>query len=804
VPVNPRKRRTTREQVKATRATRKFTDREKHTELFDRIVTERSELLARSLEGEENVPGKVLVFYGIGGIGKTRLRRQFEEMLKVREGKLPFASVEFKGEMLQINKVLFRLRCALQSGFKIPFPGFDLAHVAWWSKANPGQAMSHEDASILEKKGGDVGQILGITGDLFQKGELFLEAAQRLPVLGNMLVMGTYAWKICKHLQKRYKDREFDFSAIQGKEAHEIEAMLPRYFAEDLGDWIQEAKPQTTPVIFLDNFEALTQNRPEGEDLLADLWVRDLLEMLPEILWVITTRNHLDWTDRYPDAWKDVLEQHILDRLAPDDAEKFLSSSSCGIADREVRNAIVAISTVPLFLDIAVDTAFLIRANEGREPEVKDFSGLPPEGKEELVERFMRYLVGPQATALKTLSVPRFFTIELARKLLDRFTKFEWQNFDRDIARFSFVNEREGQPGIWELHPDVRGILSSRIDEEGRREIKRFLFEYYDGHIEGVEPKDLREEHLVALVEAFHHGTFVKEVESFGNWFQVRRSPFSDAARWHNDQVFLGTELLRLQEATLGPEHADVAMTLNNLGFLCNDLGRREEAEKYYLRALEIYEKLWGLEDVNVAATLHDLGTMCLNLGRYEEAERHILRAMAIFVKAGGPEHAVLAATLNNLGNLCNALGRHEEAEKHYLHSLAIDEREWGAEHVDVAGTLHNLGTMYLYLGRNEEAEKHYLRALGIYEKVRGMEYSDLATTLNNLGNLCSNLGRNEEAEKYLLRSLTIKEKVWGPEHADVATTLNNLGNLYSQMDRNEEADAVRAKAESILARQDS
>ena len=755
-----RPRKMNRNLAKSTRATRMFTDREDHKKLFDRVVTDRSELLARSSAEDEAIPGKVLVFYGIGGVGKTRLRGEFEGMLRDRKPALPFASVEFKGEMLGINKALFHLRCVLHSEFKIPFPSFDFAHIAWWSKANPGQPIPQEEVSMLEKKGGDLGSFLSTAGDLFQEGGLFRDVAERLPVIGNVLVLGTYVWRIKKHLEKRYKGREFDFSEIQGKAAHEIERMLPGYFAQDLGDWIEESEPHAMPVLFLDNFEALTENRSEGDALLADEWVRDLIESLPEVLWVITTRNHLDWGERYPAKWNKVLDQHLLDKLAPSDAEKFLVS--CGIKDRAVRDAIVRISTVPLCLDIMVDTAMLIQTNEGREPQVKDFSGLPPEGKEELVERFMRYLAGPQATAVKTLSVPRFFTLELARKLLDRFTKFEWQNFDREIARFSFVNEREGQPGIWELHPDVREILSGRIGGESRREIEGFLFEYYDGRLEGVEPKDLREVHLVAFTEAFHHGKSFMRVEDIGKWFGDRDSAFDDASRWHNERFLLRKELLRLQEETLGPEHADVARTLNSLGVLYEDLGRKEEAEKHYLRSLAIMEKVLGPEHADVAMTLNNLGVLYSDLGRNEEAEKHYLRSLAIYEKVWGPEHVEVATTLNNLGILCHDLGQYEEAEKHYLRSLAIYEKVWGPEHADVAGTLNNLGVLYKDLGRNEEAEKHYLR------------------------------------------SLAIKEKVWGPEHADVAITLNNLGELYSKMDRNEEAAAVRARAESILARQDA
>ena len=46
--------------------------------------------------------------------------------------------------------------------------------------------------------------------------------------------------------------------------------------------------------------------------------------------------------------------------------------------------------------------------------------------------------------------------------------------------------------------------------------------------------------------------------------------------------------VLRLQEAGLGLSHPDVANTLNNLAVVCDRLGRPDEAEFLYRRALGI------------------------------------------------------------------------------------------------------------------------------------------------------------------------------------------------------------------------
>jgi tetratricopeptide (TPR) repeat protein len=50
-------------------------------------------------------------------------------------------------------------------------------------------------------------------------------------------------------------------------------------------------------------------------------------------------------------------------------------------------------------------------------------------------------------------------------------------------------------------------------------------------------------------------------------------------------------EALRVAEATFGPEHPDVATSLNNLAMLYQDQGKYAEAESLYQRALRIWEK---------------------------------------------------------------------------------------------------------------------------------------------------------------------------------------------------------------------
>ena len=74
-------------------------------------------------------------------------------------------------------------------------------------------------------------------------------------------------------------------------------------------------------------------------------------------------------------------------------------------------------------------------------------------------------------------------------------------------------------------------------------------------------------------------------------------------------------QVLTIQEKLLGPEHPDLAQTLNNLGVLRHTQGRPAEAEAYYVWALEIceaYRDPLNQDAVNLmqnyAAFLHEVG----------------------------------------------------------------------------------------------------------------------------------------------------------------------------------------------------
>jgi len=257
---------------------------------------------------------------------------------------------------------------------------------------------------------------------------------------------------------------------------------------------------------------------------------------------------------------------------------------------------------------------------------------------------------------------------------------------------------------------------------------------------------------------------------------------------------------LAIREKALGPEHPDLAYSLNGLAILHSEKGDYAKAEPLSQRALAIREKALGPEHPDVAASLNSLAILHYNKGDYAKAEPLYQRALAILEKALGPEHPDLAYSLNGLAILHYNKGDYAKAEPLYQRALAIWEKALGPEHPHLAASLNNLANLYSEKGDYAKAEPLYQRALAILEKALGPEHPEVARALSNLANLHYNKGDYAKAEPLYQRALAILEKALGPEHPEIAQSLSNLANLY--LDKGDYAKAEPLSQRALAIRE--
>lgn len=115
-------------------------------------------------------------------------------------------------------------------------------------------------------------------------------------------------------------------------------------------------------------------------------------------------------------------------------------------------------------------------------------------------------------------------------------------------------------------------------------------------------------------------------------------------------------------------------------------------------------------------------------LGRADEAETLYRRALAVFDSAEGADYD-LAVLHNNLGVIAAEQGDEDAAERHYRAALDIKERLLGPDHADVAMTLQNLGVL-------TEDRAILERALEIFEATLDPGHPKIAGCRTALGSL--------------------------------------------------------------------
>ena len=168
--------------------------------------------------------------------------------------------------------------------------------------------------------------------------------------------------------------------------------------------------------------------------------------------------------------------------------------------------------------------------------------------------------------------------------------------------------------------------------------------------------------------------------------------------------VVLAQQALQVAKQDVGPDHPDVATSLNNLAMLYATQGDYSRAEPLYKRSLAIWEKALGPNHPDVAQSLNNLAQLYLDQGDYARAEPLYKRSLAIWEKVFGPNHPSVATALENLAKLYQAQGNHAKAKPFFKRALAIREKKPGSNYTDVTNSLKNSEAPYIERGVQVES----------------------------------------------------------------------------------------------------
>ncbi|WP_197463257.1 tetratricopeptide repeat protein [Prochlorococcus sp. MIT 1306] len=218
-----------------------------------------------------------------------------------------------------------------------------------------------------------------------------------------------------------------------------------------------------------------------------------------------------------------------------------------------------------------------------------------------------------------------------------------------------------------------------------------------------------------------------------------------EAVNFHMQGDIKNAEILYRQAIKIGFLHEAI---FSNLGVICKNSDRQEEAITLYEKAIEIRP--------DHPDAYSNLGNLHKELGNLDQALTSTLKSLEL--KPDNPD------ALINLGGIYKELGTLDQALTSTLKSLELKP--------DNPTALINLGGIYQDLGNLDQALASTLKSLELKP--------DNPTAHMNLGGIYQELNKLNQALASTLKSLELK-----PNNPDA---LMNLGSLYKDLGKPEQA----------------
>lgn len=473
-----------------------FTDRQAQWELVGAALLEHLQRIGApgfDVEDLETPRNHVLVFHGVGGIGKTTLSRKLEAALAdagrrpAQWGEpawpvdriLPVRIDLARSANTDFERIVLTIRLAL-AGLGRPLPAFDLALRRYWEANHPGEPLEEylRRGGLAAKFGQALPQ---------QMQSALADVAQALLLPGTIgSALGQVSSALVGALRERRQTVRALAACTRLADLLEAEPDLDALsFYPHLMAWEIARLPESkrvTPVILLDTFEDIGDRTHRDMERL----LQRLVWLMPNALFVVTGRSRLQWAEEAlqgqldftcPAAWPGLAApplpsgcarpgtdgqgwQILVGDFSPEDCEDYLARrlSRDGqpvIAD-DIRRVITARSHgLPLYLDLSV-MRFLEIRRSGRRPLPADFDHAFPA----LIARTLSDLTPAERHVLRSVSLLDAFDLDLAT----RSAGMTQQAPALRLVERPFV--RENQEGLWRyhLHDLIRATIRGAVD----------------------------------------------------------------------------------------------------------------------------------------------------------------------------------------------------------------------------------------------------------------------------------------------------------------------------------------------------
>jgi len=697
----------------------RFTDREDQQAVFHRL-----------LSAAEEPP--VLVFYGVGGAGKTSLLMKLRAQVPAG---IPSAILDFdvakNGQRFAIDTG--HALHAIRQQLRAHSPRFDLA-----------LAMQRHKQGITEEPGICIDIAADVASSFVPGGGVVLRCLSK-HILSRL--EGTPIEKLLSNVLGTQFALE-----LREKPYQEIGNNLLYYLRDDLRETLPpHLNRAVSCVIFLDAFEALGagfQNEEHKRE--HEKWVQDMAAEFDFALLVVAGQNRLNWDEADPN-WANNLDQHLVGGLAESDVRQLFAL--CGIEASALQASILATAQESsggyhcFSLGLCADIVFAERSS-GREPSA-DTLRFSPGDWETLARRFLKSLPsnGERRWIEKLALTPRFDE-NAARQAFCSGKSSDQDAAWESLHNYSFIERLSDASGWSGVRSQMRSALKRQPSAQARVEQDH---QWWKGYWAGRSQTAVDD---AAALSWYHH---------------YRLEPREALQTWK--------ELARSARTTVPPrmqEHFSMLCWMDTLGLSDEPVSENAASALYYL-ANELCCTSLGSQSSNLQKAIS-----C-----YEAALR--VRTEETFPQDW-------AGTQNNLGiawtdmptgdktaNLEKAIACYEAAL--WVHTEQEFPRDW-------ANIQNNLGIAWKRMPTGDRGE-NLEKAVACYEAALRVRTEhefpqDWAGTQGNLGIVWSEMPTGDRGANFekaivcceaVLRVYT--ERAFPREWAKGQ---NNLGSAWSNM----------------------
>ena len=375
------------------------------------------------------VDRKVIVYYGTGGINKSRLRTWLMAHVERRNGKIDGnpVNVLFAGIDLHEYNSSVAVLLGLRKQIQYPCVLFDYGLIKYLSST--GKTLDQVREFIPENS-----VFRNIIGDILEATHIPAGFIDQISVtLGKEYPIQSREW----HNEiERINECERNPAAILKK--------LPHLLGTDIS-MISRCKDSVF-AIFLDSYESIYR-RQNSELLNSDpeKFLQDLILSSKRTLFIIGNTEYLKWGEKEP-LWNEILVQHIFGYLSDQDADYFLKSVP--VLNESIRKSIIISSKgIPLYLDLCIE---IYLRNKDKNITEHDF--IIPDN--EIIPMFLSYLSNEERTLFTALSCLHFFNSDMFQILVMQLNIPDALSDFGEIIEKPFVLRDRNIEGVYRIHDD--------------------------------------------------------------------------------------------------------------------------------------------------------------------------------------------------------------------------------------------------------------------------------------------------------------------------------------------------------------